>query len=101
MFYEKLNAIGSRIAVDLAIEQGLVGRVTTELTPQGDRAAFFKLKVAAIGNEEVDIASKKLKACGFEPDVLFMSTPIQLHGGFIGKRFSDLATARRNLESKA
>lgn len=96
MFYNRLNDLGTRIAKELADEQGLDGVVSTDLTPYGKRAAFFRLSQKAIGAQAVDVAAAKLKACGFEPDVLFMGYPVELHGGFIGKSFSDIATARRS-----
>lgn len=98
MFYARLNAKGQQLAALLAERAGLQGRVVTELTPAGDKAAFFKLKTPARG-AEVEGACKQLKEAGFTPDYLpdFGAGPC-VKGGFVGKGFSDKAT-RLPLES--
>lgn len=93
MHYDKLNARGAAIADRFAREQGLDGVVTTELTPPGRRAAFFRLRAPAVG-AAVSTTVAKLIAAGFEPDVGYAGTSMaSVSGGFIGKAFSDKATA--------
>ena len=92
MFYARLNAKGQQLAALLAERAGLQGRVVTELSPAGDKAAFFKLKTPARG-AEVEGVCKQLKEAGFTPDYLFGSGAGPcVEGGFVGKEFSDKAT---------
>lgn len=93
MYYGRMNDNGKSIALEIAKAQGLEGRVGVEHTPWGEVCAFFHLKKKAIGEKAVGEASTKLRTCGFDPDVLFMGTPVELHGGFIGEDFTKRAKA--------
>ena len=95
MYYDKLTKEGEKFAQILAQKAGIEGKVTREYAPWGEKFAFFKLSKPAIG-ADCAAACKKLEQAGFDPDLLFMGTPPEVRGGFIGKRFSVLATELKN-----
>lgn len=98
MYYSTLNDKGKKAAMALAKQVGLEGSVSTEYTPWGERCAFFKLKEKAVGVDDCREACRKLEAAGFDADYLFMGTPPEVLGGFIGKRFSDKASQLKEAE---